>query len=660
MLNKLSKNHMELLLVELEKKTISFPKLDKLLNKYDDVNVNNFINDSTKTTLMHRLVQHSKILSVKWLLQKDANPYIEDIHTFPAFFYFVNSAHPKEFFELFKEFNIDFNYKNSKGRIVLQDIVLNGDVPLFKKVVESTKKPFSQDKYKRNILFDAVLSGKDEIIDAVFELKGSDLNIQDENKDSLLHVVKHGRLEVISFLLTKGVSPSLQDIYGRNIIYYLSERMESSTSESEIEKISELIELALRFKEVLEQKDQRGDNLLTNFLKNLQKPLAKYSQKQFLSKLINKFIDKGIDIDETDEDGNNALMISVSKNDLETANLLLSKGANANMQNKKFATPLETAVMQADKEYLDMIKLLLTYGAKPDIRDEKNMNLMEKIIYILIYTNNYDESIIPFSIESLAIEEDEDIIMNFSKDGILSTIFEIILQSNICDLNELDSQGNPYFFILLMTHNDTYAKQLFRYGANVNQVNENKKNILQYYLEFQGQEETLETKRRIKELIKYGINLDYRDDFGGTIMHNTVLKNSLDINVNIYNCGANINVFDAKGRTLLHNAIWANKLDVIKFLLKKKSDLINIADNFGVLPINYAAFIGNKELVCFLIKEKSFINNTNEIPKHIIDFLKRFHKNIQELENERYSNPREKSDVMMLLTNMKREFRINY
>jgi ankyrin repeat protein len=498
----------------------------------------------------------------------------------------------------------------------------------------------------------------------VYSLPDLDINIQAKNKDSLLHFVKDGHLDIIEFLLIKGVSPTLQDSDDKNIIFYLSQRMENTVVVSEISKISKLIDLALRAEDAIAQKNQNGETLLLGFLKNLHKPLGEYNQKKMLSQLIETFIKSGVNIDEQDNEGNTPLLVAVEKNDLETVQLLVNNGADINLKNKEGSTPLNIAVMKGNKDYYDMIKLLLAFEADPNIKDSKGLTLIEKILYILIYVYNYENSTMPFCVSDILNkeqkEEDEDFILKYNEDDYMKDVLEMMISYKIADLSVLDSRGNPYLFILIITQNDSLAKLLIRYGANINQENKDGKNILQYYLDFASENEIEDSivNKRIKDIVKFGVNLDHRDEHGGTILHNTVLKHPLTITKNIHKCGANIDVSDHKGRTLLHNAIWANNLETMKYIIQNNRALLNTPDKLGILPINYAAFIGSKELVCYLIKEKSYVNNIYEIPQYMINFLKRFHKNIKELEQLKTLSPQDKKDIKILLENMKKEFNI--
>jgi len=647
------------LIEELNKTKLDTNKLEKIMAS-GNVKINAYIDEAKKSTLLHKVMKGTNFAAAQWLIQNQANPYTEDYYNLPAFFYFIHSPISSKLYYLLEENNIDFNYKNSHGRMILQDIVINGDIALYNRVLKNVKKPFGLDEYGKNILFDAISSGDKDTMDLVFDHEEAPLSMQDKNQDSLLHFVKDGDLNLIEYLLEKKVPPTLQDIKNKNIIFYLSERVEKSSSELDIKHLTKLIDIALKAKDSLDQKDKDGNNLLTSFLNTLNKPLAQYSQKSFLSNLIAKFIDSGIDIDEKNDEGDNAILLAVDKNDLDTSILLIEKGVDLNVKNAENITPLDLAVMKGNNDYFEMVKLLLSSEADPNIKDSEGISVVEKIIYILIYINKMNLKKEQKDDVPMVKDDKEEDLSRFNEDDFIRNIFELLITKKLIDFECLNSQGNPHFFILIFTENNYLAELLLKSGADINQGNHEGKNVLQYYLEYTVENNVDEatTTKIMKNIVKLGINLNHRDNLGATIVHNTLLKNTLQISKTMVNSGAAIDVVDNKGRTLLHNAIWANDIEKVKYIIGAKKELINTPDRLGVIPINYAAFLGNKELVCYLLTSGSYVNNLHEKQKSTLDFFKRFHKNIFKLEHERVDDKENKKHILTLINNMKEEFNI--
>ncbi len=88
---------------------------------------------------------------------------------------------------------------------------------------------------------------------------------------------------------------------------------------------------------------------------------------------IQKLIDKGVDINKNDEAGNNPLIDALlrSKYIFKSLELLLKSGADLNVRDKDFKTPLEIAILNLRQPYkytteipFQSLKLLLDYGAQ--------------------------------------------------------------------------------------------------------------------------------------------------------------------------------------------------------------------------------------------------------------------------------------------------------
>ena len=98
-------------------------------------------------------------------------------------------------------------------------------------------------------------------------------------------------------------------------------------------------------------------------------------------------LDAGVDIDQTDVDGTNALVVSIMNKKYTFAKFLLDRGANPNLADIKGRAALYAAVDIRNEDYsalpsrkgddplpsIEIVKALLARGANPNLQLTKNL-----------------------------------------------------------------------------------------------------------------------------------------------------------------------------------------------------------------------------------------------------------------------------------------------
>lgn len=107
----------------------------------------------------------------------------------------------------------------------------------------------------------------------------------------------------------------------------------------------------------------------------------------------------------------------------------------------------------------------------------------------------------------------------------------------------------------------------------------------------------------------------------------------------------------------MHSCIWKNTTKYFKLLHHYNKEIINLPDAFGIRPINYAAFMGKKDLVIEMLDEGALVNNSFKKDPKILTFLEKFHVNILNLENG-VEKEVDKANLKLLADNMIKEFNI--
>ena len=181
---------------------------------------------------------------------------------------------------------------------------------------------------------------------------GADVNFEIEGHGGvLLGATQSGNIRLVSYLLEKGANPNTQNLSGTNplSIAVSTDRLD-------------LVKLLIKNKAKLSRGgDPRNEkfSILTVALSTRKMELFDY------------LLDAG-----ADPNGANGLPLafSILLKNKEAIKTLVKKGANINYSGKGGFRPLMTAVIEGDKE---VIELLLDLGADPQIKDDAGKDVYD-------------------------------------------------------------------------------------------------------------------------------------------------------------------------------------------------------------------------------------------------------------------------------------------
>jgi hypothetical protein len=90
----------------------------------------------------------------------------------------------------------------------------------------------------------------------------------------------------------------------------------------------------------------------------------------------------------------------------------------------------------------------------------------------------------------------------------------------------------------------------------------------------------------IKSLLGQGVDVNAKDDGGGTLLHYAAMwSNNVDILKCLVSAGADVNAKDEDGMTPLHTAVHYGSVDALKYLVSVGADA-NAKDKFGKMPLH--------------------------------------------------------------------------
>ena len=603
----------------------------------------NFKDESGNTFLLKTL-KVSRFKSAEWLIHNGADVSLKNNDGKTA----INIAIEKNNLPIVKGLldlkKIDVNQKDTDGRSLLQNVVVWGNNQMAKVLIQYGADINNTDHHGRNVLYDALSYGDQPFIRYLLALEEIELNYIDADGNTLMQhpeVLKND--SIAKDLLIAGVDPTVKTEDGDSYL------MRTALRGDEAEDI---IDIALEHGANVNSKTVSENTIMMELIAISGKmEESEKNRRKSLLKTTRKMLDFGGDINALEENNETGLFNAIRLKDFELVSFLLSGGIDPNIQNADGETALAELIWDGIKS-LDLILLLITYDATPNLRNKKGQTLYEVLNDIILH--NYGTKLI----------EDESLIEKIDLNGQYITIVKELLEHNDGDdLNYLDSSGDPLFFKPLLYEHFTLFKLYIKYGLDIHTKNKANHSIFfEYILKiFNDNKDDPKTCERfqsnISSLLSSKVEKNYQDALGFTILHKIVGTNC---NQKLFDILTRIVLFDYTltdnlGRSVIHNAVWGNKKDVIKRVYSIAPATINIYDSYGVLPIAYAALLGNKDLVLLFLELGSNIGGASKIAPQAIKKFTPMLKNLEKLTVD-IDDPSILQKIETVIEQVKRDF----
>lgn len=593
MLKKLFKKELpieEVFLEELLKKTPNISMLNEMIsNKELDIDTKN----EKGETFLHLTLKAKKVQNALWLISKGISLDTIDDEGISAFDLAINNQNHRIVKHILDKIKIDLNKPNEYGRTILQDSVILGDHEMAKLLISNGANINIKNNKNRTVLYDALSYNNEEFTNYLLGFDELELNTIDIEKNTIFdHKSVKENYEIAKILIEKGADPTIQNKKGENFLYYCV-----------LDGIDglEVINFAIEQGYDINSKVKKDDTMfmvLIDELLNL-KDDKDEEKKKIIRFILKELITKGLNINSLCTNGENALFRSIRANDEELVKLLISMGIEVNIQNNDKQTPLATAVYQGTKS-LKIIIDLLKYKADPTVKNNDEKCLFEEI-NDMILDIEYPKQVQMMYEQKLETKH-------------LSAQFVLVLKELLkyCkkDLNYLDSMGNPLFYKSLMFHNISLFYLYANKGLNLHNLNKNGHNLFFEYLVkvFEEDNENIDFQGVLNILISFKINHNKQDETGWTAVSKIIATTPCNLNlfkILIKVIKFDYTIADKLGRTAMHSAVWKGNSNVVKIINFIDSSVKNKTDNYGILPITYAALLGNQELVLTFTSLKS-------------------------------------------------------
>ena len=624
-----------------ELKSTSFKenKVNSMLN-HIDINYTN----QNQENFLHLIIIENRIESIKWLIKNGVDINAQDFSGITPLILACKYGFTDAVDELLKA-GANSNIESHKGYMAIEFSVFNGYYQIYKKLKPLFKDINRENRKQQTLLNIAVKVENYKVVDDIFK----DKNFK-KTDEILFFKYTFANEEMLNKILDKFDNYDKKDDKNRNILFYVVENGIRSES-----IFNELVESGLDINCI----DEDGNNILFHliekivFLEDSLKEMTleeKEEIKPYIKDLINMIpivLEQDIETRIYNNNNETVFTLAAKSNSIEVLTSLLDNEVDINITNSLKQTALNL-IAPRGLEYIETIHLLLDYGANPNIKDKNNKTVIENLINAILIVRK-DKKV--KSLEKRYLDYKSDYI----------SILESVLINTDTNLSLLNSNNEPYFFEALRYGAIDVMKLLMKHGADINESDNQGNNIIYKYMNenqsFKKESDQKEYHNNLHAVIMMGANVNAKDSYGGITLHKAILDCDTTIIKMLLHSGADMNAIDNRGRNILHNSIWKNDIKVFRLIYSYNKSLLNKPDKFGVMPINYAAFLGYTDLVLEFIERNGHINNPYRKTKYIINFLKKFHKNLKTLvENARTKSQKDK--IQMLVTNMKEEFEV--
>lgn len=597
--------------------------------------------DSNGDSFLNICLKKSKFKSALWLINNKIDITLLNNDHKNSLDIAIDKGNKQLIKVLLSSDKININKKDSYGRIILQDVVVLGYNDIAEILIEYGADINSRDKNNRNVIFDALSYGNEKFIDYLLSHKHLELNNVDINQDSIMHhpqVVEDDNKALK--LILGGADTTIKNKNGETFL--------CNSALRGIENFH-IVATAIQNGADINSRVANENTILMELIQATSKLSEdEKDRRKSLLEVSKKVLINGLDINAIDDNNESALFRAIRVSDIELVSFLLEAGVDPNIQNNYSQTVLfETAYQGIDS--IDILLLLLKYNADPTISNNQNQTLYEVLNNIILHTHGKKTL------------DDKFILSKISKEGQYILVLKELLEDNKKDLNFLDSTGNPLFFNPLLNDHFPLFKLYIKNGLDIQNTNSHNHNVFFEYVLTVFKDDNLDVdfQNNVSMLISSKLDQNYQDDTGYTIVHKIL---GTKCNIHLFDILTQVVLFDYAltdklGRSVMHTAVWNNKTKIMKRLHLIDPNIVNISDNYGILPITYAALLGSQELVLLFIKLGANVKSGLTIPDYAIKKFSPMLKNLDKLK-ENIDSPDTLEKMRIVIDQVKRDFNI--
>ena len=307
---------------------------------------------------------------------------------------------------------------------------------------------------------------------------------------------------------------------------------------------------------------------------------------------------------------NTPLHVAAIGGHVEVVRSLLELKADVDSLNKEGLTPLQRALKGWGKGYLDVVQLLLDYGANVNVYDndrsrntplhfaasQGHLEMARRLLKLKVDVDSLnDNGLTPLQRASEGRRE-----------GYLD-IMRLLLNYG-ANVNVHDNHRNtPLHFAVSEGHLEV-ARMLLEHNADVDSLNRKGLTPLCSALEYR-REGCLDI---VRLLLYHGANVNLHYNGRNTPLHFATSEGYLEVARMLLEHKADVNALNKKGSTPLHGAFESWRGDIVRLLLIHGADM-KVHDRSGNTLLHLSALTGDLELARILLEHiAEAINSQND------------------------------------------------
>ncbi len=600
--------------------------------------------DDNGDTFLSSCIQKHKYNAVLWLLKNKCNPNIKNNSGLSPIQLAVKAGRSKIAKALLETGLVSSNEKDSDGRTLLHEAVINGQTDIVSELITHSADINILDKHNRNVLFDAVAYGEDKLISKILATGKLNINAVDNQGHTILH-----KNEVLADdnlakkLLHHGADPTITDNDGKNFLFHTALRGEDG---------ADLLDFAVEKGCSLNGRVRNNNSILMEIMfafTNLSDDEKK--RRSGLMNMAKRLVKNGININAINDQGETVLFDAVRKNDVEATAFLLDDGVDVNQRNKRFETALSIAVLKGIKA-LDVILLLMDFGASVITKVKDLKTILEVLNDIILHVHGNHE----MENQNLLVQIDVE------KGKYLVVLRDILSKTNV-QLDYKDFAGDPIYFKPLLYGNIDLFRLYIKYGIDINKRNSKGRTLFQEYVirifELGVFNENFEEVLLLLVNGKVDVNTPMPGD-GKTVL--SYVASQKNCNIDLFKILTkrtrfNYKLQDKLGRTIIHSCVSGDNLDILRLVYTYHCEVINIPDFYGMLPLTYIALAGNAELLLELINLDSFVTTDKKLTDQAITKFSILLPNLDKLTTKVYDLD-DLRKINIVIDQIKKEFKV--